>query len=158
MLLSHLAISFFIISASALTLDSSLHLARHHDIAARHPTVKRSSVSARCKKRNPSSSTGVASSTPLATHTASTPSSSHAPPSSVSPSSNKVGVAWSQGNTDALKHFVTPKVSAFVHFFVSIPRPILIFSLQRIHLDPYSTIKHFWIGILYNVVGLGPSL
>jgi hypothetical protein len=139
MLLRLLAIValFLITSSNALSLDT---LSRHQQIAARHPAVKRS-VSARCQKRN-SSSTAAASSSPLArvaphtTHSTSSahpavssshsaPSSSHPapspspPPPASSPSSGsgKLGIAWALGNSPFLKNFITPKVSAFVHFF-----------------------------------------
>ena len=119
-----------IISSNALSLDSSVHLARHQHIAARHPAAKRASVSARCKKRN-STSTAVVSSTQLATSTAlHAPSPSQAPPPSSSPSSGsgKVGLSWSYGDDPALKNFITDKVSAFVDSFLFFSSSPYIFS------------------------------
>ena len=116
MLLSLLAITtalFLITSSNALSLDTSHHLARHQHIAARHPAVKRASVSTRCKKRNFTSAVPASHPTPTA------PSSSQAPPSSSSPGSGKgkVGIAWPNGNAPYLKNFITEKVSAYVDFF-----------------------------------------
>lgn len=118
MLLSLLAITtalFLITSSNALSLDTSHHLARHQHIAARHPAVKRASVSTRCKKRNFTSAVPASHPTPTA------PSSSQAPPSSSSPGSGKgkVGIAWPNGNAPYLKNFITEKVSVFVDFFFS---------------------------------------
>ena len=128
---------FLITSSCALSLDSSVHLARHQQIAARHPVVNRSSVSARCQKRTPPSPSTVASGTRLAASPSSSspsqhsrpsssqappPSSSQAPPPSSSPStasvSGKVGIGWSLGDDSAVKNFLTDKVSAFVDFFL----------------------------------------
>lgn len=120
---------FFIASSNALSVDSFHHLARHQHIAARHPAVKRASVSARCKKRN-STSTTAPSSTLHPTYAPPASSSSHAPPSSSSqappssPSSGsgkgKVGIAWAyhDGDDAKLKNFITNKVSTFVDFFL----------------------------------------
>ena len=114
MLLSFLAITialFLITFSNALSLDSSVHLARHQHIAARHSAVKRASGSARCKKRH-------SSSTPHATSTAApAPSPSQAPPTS-SGGSGKVGLAWAYSDDPSLKNFISHKVSAFVDFFL----------------------------------------
>lgn len=113
------AVLFLITSSNALSLDSSVHLARHQHIAARHLAVKRASGSARCKKRN-STSTAAAPSAPIATSIAPpAPSYSQAPPPPSSPSSRsgKVGIAWAYGGDSALQNFITNKVSAFVDFF-----------------------------------------
>jgi len=113
MLLSLLAITaalFLITSSNALSVDTSHHLARHQLIAARHPALKRASISARCKKRNTTSVAAAPSTTSTTPH-ASSP--SQAPPAS-SPVSGKgkVGIAWSYGDDPRLKNFITEKVSA----------------------------------------------
>lgn len=118
-LLAITAALFFIASSNALSLDSSGLLARHQHIAARHAPAKRASVSARCKKRN-------SSSTPHATSTAPpAPSSSHAPPSSSSGKAGKIGLAWAMGPTTSLPNFITNKVSTFVDFFLFSSFPYL---------------------------------
>ena len=121
MLPTFLALALFLVtSTNALSLDSSVHLARHQHIAARH-AVERSPVNARCKKRNPPSS--VSPSTPASSSQALPPSSSssQAPSPSSSPSSGprKAGIGWSQGpNAAALQNFITGKVSSFVDLFL----------------------------------------
>jgi hypothetical protein len=113
MLPSLLAITialFLITFSNALSLDSSVHLARHQHIAARHSAVKRASGSARCKKRPSSSSTPQATSAAPAA-----PSSSQAPPSS-SGGSGKVGIPWANGEESTLKNFITDKVSAIYNW------------------------------------------
>ena len=120
-----------IASSYALSIDSSVHLARHQQIAARHPEVKRASVSARCKKRNSNSTSGsTVSSNSLPTNTAPPAStSSQAPPPS-SPhtgGTGKVGIAWAYNDDPSLKNFITQKVSRLVDlFFISSSRVFLI--------------------------------
>jgi hypothetical protein len=114
MLLSLVTAALFltITSSNALSLDTSHHLARHQHIAARHPPVKRASVSTRCKKRNNTSAAAASNPAPTAPPA----------PSSSSGSGNlkgKVGIAWPNGDVPYLKNFITDKVSAFVDFFFS---------------------------------------
>ena len=123
MLLRLLAITaalFLITFSNALSYDTSAshHLARHQHIAARHPAVKRASVSTRCKKRNSTPAAAPSSTSHPNTPTAPPPSSSQAPPSSGS-GKGKVGIAWPNGNAPYLKNFITEKVSVFVDFFFS---------------------------------------
>lgn len=140
MLLSLLATVALFLTSNALSLDSSVHLARHQHVAARHPAIKRS-VSARCQKRN-STSPGATSSAPPATHTASPTSSSHTPPQSSSPSSgssgssgsSKRGISWSNQESDSpSKNFVTDGMSLFVDFLLySSSYPYLFFPAHTI--------------------------
>jgi Glycosyl hydrolase catalytic core len=138
-----LTAALFLITSNALSIDTSAHhLARHHQhIAARFPpaakVAKRASVSARCKKRN-SSSTAVPSSTSVASVAAATtstpasaPSPSQAPPSSGG--SGKVGLAWAYGDDPSLANFITSKVSAFVVFFSLFSSFSLYFFLSSIY-------------------------
>ena len=81
MLLRLLAITaalFLITFSNALSYDTSTshHLARHQHIAARHPAVKRASVSTRCKKRNSTPAAAPSSTSHPNTPTAPPPSSS----------------------------------------------------------------------------------
>ena len=120
-LLALTAALFLITSSNALSIDPSVHFARHHQIISRRPEVKRDSTSARCQKRG--NSTSVSAAVPSSTPTSSTPpapSSSQAPPPSSSPSAGtgKVGIAWAYNNDPSLKNFITDKVSAFVDFSI----------------------------------------
>ena len=123
-----IAALFLVTSSNALTIDSSLHLARHHLISARHPVVKRAN-SRRCIERDTtsasqpapvasSSSPPTSSAAPAAPAPSPSPSPSQAPPSSPPSSggSGKVGLGWSYGGEASLSNFITSKVSAFVGF------------------------------------------
>lgn len=143
--LTTIAILFVAAPANALSVDSSVHLARHQAIARQislpEPLVKRS-VATRCKVRSISSSVQPSSTPPPPA-----PTSSKAPPPAASPTpspspspapkqssggNRKTGLAWALGGDPSLKNFLSPKVSTYVYFFLGFSS-VLIFSLSSVY-------------------------